>query len=105
MKKEVLFSYQLNLDSYQLKISSSASTPSTCQETFNPNLYTSYSVTIKPDDCLSYIPESKFDEIHFFGDKTFEGGNDYEIFHSSRVIGHYVSSPKDTMEKCKQLFM
>ena len=55
--------------------------------------------------CLSYIPESKFDEIHFFGDKTFEGGNDYEIFNSSRVIGHCVSSPKDTMKKCKQIFM
>jgi phosphomannomutase len=25
-----------------------------------------------------------FDEIHFFGDKTFEGGNDYEIFTHER---------------------
>ena len=27
-------------------------------------------------------------EIHFFGDKTYEGGNDFEIFSSSKTIGH-----------------
>ena len=30
--------------------------------------------------CLRYLPEADFDEIHFFGDKTFEGGNDFEIY-------------------------
>jgi len=29
--------------------------------------------------CLKFLSESDFDEIHFFGDKTFPGGNDYEI--------------------------
>ena len=31
--------------------------------------------------CLQHIEACKFDEVHFFGDKTYEGGNDYEIFH------------------------
>ena len=30
--------------------------------------------------CLKFLDEGDFDEIHFFGDKTFEGGNDFEIF-------------------------
>merc|ERR1719310_1107444 len=55
--------------------------------------------------CLQYLKESDFDEIHFFGDKTFEGGNDYEIFTSDRTIGHTVTSPEDTKEQCTKLFM
>ena len=27
--------------------------------------------------CLRFLSSDDFDEIHFFGDKTFEGGNDY----------------------------
>jgi phosphomannomutase len=46
-----------------------------------------------------------FDEIHFFGDKTFEGGNDFEIFSHPRTIGHTVTSPDDTKEQCTKLFM
>ena len=42
--------------------------------------------------------------IHFFGDKTFEGGNDYEIYTDSRVTGHSVTGPEDTMAKIKELF-
>merc|ERR1719162_993637 len=41
--------------------------------------------------CLNYLPEADFDEVHFFGDKTFEGGNDYEIFTHSRTIGHSIA--------------
>ena len=26
------------------------------------------------------MDRSLFDEVHFFGDKTFEGGNDFEIY-------------------------
>ncbi len=55
--------------------------------------------------CLQYIKEEEYDEIHFFGDKTFEGGNDYEIFSHERTIGHTVTSPQDTMEQVKKLFM
>ncbi|OAY71059.1 Phosphomannomutase [Ananas comosus] len=36
--------------------------------------------------CLRYLEE--FQEIHFFGDKTYKGGNDYEIFESERTVGH-----------------
>ncbi|CCW60058.1 unnamed protein product [Phytomonas sp. EM1] len=46
--------------------------------------------------CLQFI-EKEFDEIHFFGDKTSEGGNDYEIYTDSRTIGHAVKSYKDTL--------
>jgi len=54
---------------------------------------------------LKFLKEGDFDEIHFFGDKTFVGGNDNEIFEHSRTIGHTVTSPDDTMEQCKKLFM
>ncbi|EGU72146.1 phosphomannomutase [Fusarium oxysporum f. sp. raphani 54005] len=42
--------------------------------------------------------------IHFFGDKTFEGGNDYEIYTDSRTTGHSVTGPEDTMRILKELF-
>ncbi|KAL4399993.1 Phosphomannomutase 1 [Malassezia pachydermatis] len=44
-------------------------------------------------------------EIHFFGDKTFPGGNDYEIFTHPGVIGHTVTSPEDTMQQLRTLFL
>lgn len=46
--------------------------------------------------CLQFV-EKEFSEIHFFGDKTSEGGNDYEIYNDSRTIGHAVTSYKDTI--------
>jgi phosphomannomutase len=61
--------------------------------------------------CLQFLNGSKggeaapFDEIHFFGDKTFEGGNDFEIFSHPSVIGHTVTGPEDTMKQCKDLFI
>ncbi|KAI4295044.1 hypothetical protein MLD38_040683 [Melastoma candidum] len=53
--------------------------------------------------CLRFLDE--FSEIHFFGDKTYEGGNDYEIYESERTVGHTVTSPDDTVEQCKTLFL
>ncbi|CAI0625528.1 unnamed protein product [Linum tenue] len=53
--------------------------------------------------CLRYLDE--FPEIHFFGDKTYKGGNDHEIYESERTVGHTVTSPDDTMEKCRALFL
>lgn len=53
--------------------------------------------------CLRFLDE--FEVVHFFGDKTYEGGNDYEIYTSDRTIGHSVNSFEDTMEQCKDLFM
>jgi phosphomannomutase len=55
--------------------------------------------------CLKFIDASDYDEIHFFGDKTFVGGNDYEIFSHERTIGHTVTSPDDTKEQCAKLFL
>lgn len=47
--------------------------------------------------CLKHVTQySSFREIHFFGDKTYEGGNDYEIFNSPSVIGHTVTNWQDT---------
>jgi phosphomannomutase len=42
--------------------------------------------------------------IHFFGDKTFKGGNDYEIYNDPRTTGHSVTGPEDTASQLKQLF-
>lgn len=53
--------------------------------------------------CLPFV-EKDFDEIHFFGDKTSAGGNDYEIFIDPRVKGHSVKSPQDTKNQVKTLF-
>eukprot|EP00177_Eucheuma_denticulatum_P008031 GFKZ01014623.1.p1 GENE.GFKZ01014623.1~~GFKZ01014623.1.p1 ORF type:complete len:250 (-),score=55.42 GFKZ01014623.1:203-952(-) len=47
----------------------------------------------------------RFPEIHFFGDKTYKGGNDYEIYESERTIGHSVKNPDETMAICKELFL
>ena len=55
--------------------------------------------------CLRFLQDENYDEIHFFGDKTFHGGNDYEIFHDERTIGHTVSGWKDTREQCMKLFL
>ena len=61
--------------------------------------------------CLQFLTkgyggdgDSGYDEIHFFGDKTFKGGNDYEIFEDPRTIGHTVACPDDTLRICKDLF-
>ncbi|CAN9510047.1 unnamed protein product [Ophioblennius macclurei] len=54
--------------------------------------------------CLSIVKEDKYSTIHFFGDKTKPGGNDYEIYSDPRTIGHEVTSPKDTRQICEELF-
>ena len=54
--------------------------------------------------CLRFGEGSGFKEIHFFGDKTMPGGNDYEIFEDPRTIGHTVTCPADTVRLCRELF-
>ncbi|KAL0892625.1 hypothetical protein ABMA27_014353 [Loxostege sticticalis] len=49
--------------------------------------------------CLNHVADAKYDEIHFFGDKTEIGGNDYEIYNDARTIGHKVTSPDDTKQQ------
>lgn len=53
--------------------------------------------------CLQFL-ENQFDEIHFFGDKTDAGGNDYEIYEDKATIGHKVVSPEDTIKQLRQIF-
>eukprot|EP00732_Lithocolla_globosa_P006331 Lithocolla_globosa_v1_NODE_7274_length_968_cov_25.327133.p1 type:complete len:260 gc:universal NODE_7274_length_968_cov_25.327133:44-823(+) len=53
--------------------------------------------------CLRHLEKEGFETIYFFGDKTFEGGNDYEIFNHPSVKGNSVTSPKDTLEKLAAL--
>lgn len=54
---------------------------------------------------LRHVTKDGFKEIHFFGDKTFPGGNDYEIFSHKDVQGHTVKSPEDTIAQLQQLFL
>lgn len=54
--------------------------------------------------CLQFV-HNKYDKIYFFGDKTYPGGNDYEIFNSEQTIGFSVTSPRDTEEKLRKLFL
>jgi len=57
--------------------------------------------------CLRYLEppyESGITEVHFFGDKTKPGGNDYEIYTSDKTVGHAVTCPEDTVAECKKLF-
>lgn len=56
---------------------------------------------IEAEEKLSGI---KYENIHFFGDKTFVGGNDYEIYEDPRTIGHSVDGPDDTYKQLKELF-
>ena len=55
--------------------------------------------------CLQFVDRSLYDEVHFFGDKTFEGGNDFEIYTHPDVKGHSVTSPDDTKKQCTELFL
>jgi phosphomannomutase len=52
--------------------------------------------------CLQFLEE--FATVHFFGDKTYKGGNDHEIFESERTVGHTVTSPADTVRILDELF-
>ena len=54
--------------------------------------------------CLRHIEGHGFNEIHFYGDRTEEGGNDYQLYADPRTIGHAVTSPGDTMSQLKEHF-
>ncbi|KAL2884843.1 Phosphomannomutase [Ceratocystis lukuohia] len=61
--------------------------------------------------CLRHLEEfatkpdgHAFKNVHFFGDKTFEGGNDFQIFNDPRTIGHTVVGPADTAKQLSELF-
>ena len=54
--------------------------------------------------CLQFVKD-KFKTIHFFGDKTFEGGNDHEIYESPLTIGHSVKTFEDTIRICDEVLL
>ncbi|ORY69159.1 putative phosphomannomutase [Leucosporidium creatinivorum] len=53
---------------------------------------------------LRHVEKENFVDIHFFGDRTYPGGNDFQLFHHPRTIGHTVTSPEDTIGQLKALF-
>ncbi|KAM0745798.1 putative phosphomannomutase [Meredithblackwellia eburnea MCA 4105] len=53
---------------------------------------------------LTHLTTESFETIHFFGDKTYKGGNDYEIYTDERTEGHSVENPNDTMRILRELF-
>ena len=53
--------------------------------------------------CLQFV-EHKYDKIYFFGDKTFEGGNDFEIYNDKRVEGYSVKKYNETINNLHNLF-
>jgi hypothetical protein len=57
--------------------------------------------------CLRFVEASGYKEIHFFGDKTMPGGNDYEIFEDPRCVPVYLSlrmSSCDFVRDCVDCF-
>lgn len=54
--------------------------------------------------CLQHVEDEGFEKIHFFGDKSYEGGNDYEIYNDSRTIGHAIQNPEETMKILNEEF-
>lgn len=54
--------------------------------------------------CLSFLDPETYSTIHFFGDKTHEGGNDYEIYNHPRVSGHKVDNYNETISIIKTMY-
>ncbi|MCJ1227403.1 Phosphomannomutase [Toensbergia leucococca] len=60
--------------------------------------------------CLKHVAAEKnisgvdYTTVHFFGDNTQKGGNDYEIAEDPRTVGHAVKNPEDTMRQLEELF-
>lgn len=60
--------------------------------------------------CLQHLEREaknggvEYTTIHFFGDKTFKGGNDYEIYNDPRTTGHSVTGPQDTLKILNEIF-
>lgn len=53
--------------------------------------------------CLQFVRD-KYDEILFYGDKTTEGGNDFEIYNSNETESYCVTSPEHTIELLNKRF-
>ena len=53
--------------------------------------------------CLQFV-DKIYDKIYFFGDKTYKGGNDYEIYNDKRTEAYSVKSPDDTITYLNSIF-
>lgn len=53
--------------------------------------------------CIQFLERDNYNKIYFFGDKTYKGGNDYEIYNDSRVNGNTVKTPEDTIRLVKEI--
>lgn len=52
---------------------------------------------------LQHLDINKYEEIHYFGDKYLENGNDYQLLNSSLVIGHPIDYLEDTQKELQEL--
>ena len=68
----------------------------------------SVGITIYPSEhdkkqIMNYINHDDYFEIHYFGDKYLQNGNDYLLLHHEHVIGHKIDSVSDTYQILKNL--
>uniref|UniRef100_A0A8C5LBK4 Phosphomannomutase n=1 Tax=Jaculus jaculus TaxID=51337 RepID=A0A8C5LBK4_JACJA len=54
--------------------------------------------------CLDSLDQDSFDIMHFSGNETSPGGNDFEIYADPRTVGHSVVSTQVTVQRCPELF-
>jgi phosphomannomutase len=47
---------------------------------------------------LDSLPSSKYNIIHYFGDKYEPNGNDYQLLNHDRVIGHPINNPNECLD-------
>ena len=52
---------------------------------------------------MNYINYNDYSEIHYFGDKYLNNGNDHLLLHHEHIIGHKVNNIRDTYEILKNL--
>jgi phosphomannomutase len=48
---------------------------------------------------MDVVGKYGYSEIHYFGDKYEEDGNDYHLLNHKDIIAHRVDSPEDTMRE------
>jgi len=51
---------------------------------------------------LNMLDLSEYKQVQFFGDRCTPDGNDYPLYSHKDIIGHFVSSPDDTLEIIEQ---
>lgn len=56
-----------------------------------------YPTGLNKTRCLLHV-EKDYDEIHFIGDRTMKGGNDYDLYIDKRVIGHSTTGVECTIQ-------